>query len=135
MLLHRRNDDDHIMAISDLMSGLMIVFLLVAISYMQNVSQSKKRITDIVVTYNNTQVSLYENLMEEFKEDLPRWGASIDQQTLSISFFEPEILFKSGEAAITPRFKEILKEFFPRYISILFSYLGRKYQKRVFCGG
>lgn len=121
MLLHRRNDDDHIMAISDLMSGLMIVFLLVAISYMQNVSQSKKRITDIVVTYNNTQVSLYENLMEEFKEDLPRWGASIDQQTLSISFFEPEILFKSGEAAITPRFKEILKEFFPRYISILFS--------------
>ena len=121
MRFRKHDDSDHSMSIADLMSGLMIVFLFVAITYMQNVTKHKERIRDIVVTYNNTQVSLYEELMKEFKNDLPRWGATIDQETLSISFFEPEILFKSGRAEVTPKFKLILNEFFPRYIDILFS--------------
>lgn len=121
MRFRKHDDSDHSMSIADLMSGLMIVFLFVAITYMQNVTKHKERIRDIVVTYNNTQVSLYEELMKEFKNDLPRWGATIDQETLSVSFFEPEILFKSGRAEVTPKFKLILKEFFPRYIDILFS--------------
>ena len=45
------------------------------------------------MTYHEAQVALYEKLNEEFKEDLPKWQAIIDKETLSIQFFEPDILF------------------------------------------
>ena len=61
------------------------------------------------------------NGMEEFKDDLPKWGATIEKKTLSVTFLEPEILFKAGEAEISNKFKEILNDFFPRYIGILYS--------------
>ncbi len=121
MRFRNHDDGDHSMSVADLMSGLMIVFLFVSITYMQNVTRHKERIRDIVVTYNNTQVSLYEELMKEFEKDLPQWGASIDKETLSVRFFEPEILFQSGKAEVTQKFKLILNDFFPRYINILFS--------------
>ncbi|QJB56562.1 OmpA family protein [Pseudodesulfovibrio sp. zrk46] len=107
--------------ISDLMSGLMLVFLLIAIAYMHNVEQGKKRIEKVAVTYQKTQVSLYESLMNEFKTDLPKWKAEIDPDTLSVKFMEPEVLFQSGCSDVTPAFKAILNDFFPRYLNILFS--------------
>jgi len=108
-------------SISDLMSGLMLVFLLIAIAYMHNVEQGRRRIEKVAVTYQETQVSLYESLMNEFKKDLPKWKATIDKDTLSVKFMEPEVLFKSGCSDVTPAFKAILNDFFPRYLNILFS--------------
>lgn len=115
------NDEEHWPSISDLMSGLMIIFLLIAIAYMRDIAEGQQRIKKIAVTYQESQVALYEKLKEEFKDDLPKWQANIDRDTLSIQFFEPEILFKTGKSDVTPRFQEILADFFPRYLQILFS--------------
>ncbi len=127
-MISTRKHEDPWINISDLMSGLMIVFLLISVSYMENVKKSninlKKQADDvkrIVVAYETTQVDLYNKLMEEFKDDLPKWGASIEKKTLSVTFLEPEILFKAGESEISNKFKEILDSFFPRYINILYS--------------
>ena len=43
----------------------------------------------------------------------------MDRQTLSVRFKEPEVLFAQGEAEVRPAFKNILNDFFPRYIQIL----------------
>lgn len=116
-----RDNEEHWPSISDLMSGLMIIFLLIAIAYMRDVAEGQQRIKKIAVTYHESQVALYEKLKEEFKDDLKRWEARIDKDTLSIQFFEPEILFKTGKSDVTPRFQEILQDFFPRYLRIIFS--------------
>ena len=108
-------------SISDLMSGLMLVFLLIAIAYMHNVEEGQKRIKKVAVAYQETQVSLYNKLMEEFETDLPRWRAHIDKETLSVQFLEPEVLFHTGSAEVTPSFRKILQDFFPRYLGIIFS--------------
>jgi outer membrane protein OmpA-like peptidoglycan-associated protein len=113
--------DNHWPSISDLMSGLMLVFLLIAIAYMHNVAEGQKRIKKVAVAYQETQVSLYNKLMIEFKDDLPRWKASIDKDTLSVQFLEPEVLFRSGSAEVNKSFKMILDDFFPRYFNIIFS--------------
>lgn len=115
------NEEEHWPSISDLMSGLMIIFLLIAIAYMRDIAEGPQRIKKIAVTYQESQLALYEKLKEEFKDDLPKWQANIDKDTLSIQFFEPEILFKTGKSDVTPRFKEILADFFPRYLKIIFS--------------
>jgi len=99
----------------------MLVFLLIAIAYMKNADDMKENARRVAVTYQETQVDLYDSLMAEFERDLPKWGAEIDRDKLSVRFLEPEVLFKSGSAEVTPKFKEILKDFFPRYLQILLS--------------
>jgi outer membrane protein OmpA-like peptidoglycan-associated protein len=116
-----RQEESYWPSISDLMSGLMLVFLLIAIAYMHNVEKGQKRIRKVAVAYQERQVKLYNDLMEEFKADLPRWKARIDKDTLSVQFLEPDVLFHTGSAEVTPAFKKILNDFFPRYIALIFS--------------
>jgi len=117
--------EDHWISISDLMAGLMMIFMFIAISYMVKVSIEKEKMEKIAITYEKLQDDLYKDLLDEFKEDLPKWNANIDRSTLSVTFEEPEVLFKSGESAIRSRFQEILRSFFPRYVEIL---IGEKYK-------
>lgn len=108
-------------SISDLMSVLMMIFLFIAISYMLNVIKEKDKIKEIAVTYNKLQTELYDDLTTEFKSDLDNWNAEIDKQTLSVKFEAPDVLFASGSSTLQLRFKEILEDFFPRYVNILTS--------------
>ncbi|XRE42277.1 hypothetical protein ACIVBQ_000481 [Tenacibaculum discolor] len=105
--------------ISDLMSVLMMVFLLIAVSYMLKVYLEKEKIQEVAVTYNKLQNELYEDLNLEFKEDLKKWNAEIDKTSLSVRFKSPDILFNMGSANLKPEFKRILANFFPRFIAIL----------------
>ena len=120
-MFEHHKEETHWPSISDLMSGLMLVFLLIAIAYMHNVDQGQKRIKKVAVAYQETQVGLYKSLLKEFEKDLPKWKARIDKDTLSVQFMEPDVLFKSGSAEVKPAFKKILDEFFPRYLNIIFS--------------
>lgn len=108
-------------SISDLMSGLMIIFMFFAVSYMYDVQQNQQRIRRIAVAYRDLQTALYEDLLREFKDDLPRWRATLDRETLSIRFGEPDVLFRVGSADVSSRFQDILSDFFPRYIRIIAS--------------
>jgi outer membrane protein OmpA-like peptidoglycan-associated protein len=105
--------------ISDLMSVLMMVFLLIAVSYMLKVYLEKEKIQEVAVTYNKLQNKLYDDLNLEFEEDLKRWNAEIDKASLSVRFKSPDILFNMGSASLKPKFKNILADFFPRFIAIL----------------
>lgn len=115
----RRNKDEHWMSISDLMSGLMMVFMLIAIAYMMEVDQQRQKQNEIIEEYSVIKHQIYLDLNEEFKADLLKWNAEIDESTLAITFKEPDILFSRGSDALTPQFKKVLDDFFPRYIKIL----------------
>lgn len=116
------HDSEHWMSVSDLMSGLMIVFLFVAVAMMHFVRVERDRIKEIAIAYRDTQVSLYNDLQTEFATDLPDWGAEIDQQTLEVRFLDPELLFESGRADLRPSFRAVLDDFVPRYFSVILRY-------------
>ena len=111
--------EEHWISISDMMAGLMVIFLFIAISYMLHIRAKNEKIEQIAVTYEKLQSDLYKYLEEEFKKDLDNWNAVLNKQTLSIRFKEPEVLFPQGEAEVRPLFRKMLDEFFPRYIKIL----------------
>lgn len=113
--------EEHWISISDLMSGVMMIFLFITVLYMATVKWDKDKIEEIAVTYNRLQNELYLDLEKEFKDDLPRWSATIQRETLSITFKEPDVLFEEAKSDLREKFKGILTEFFPRYISILTS--------------
>jgi len=114
-------DGNHWISISDMMSGLMMVFLFIAISYMINVVREKDKIKEIAITYNKLQTELYQALDSAFRDKLDEWEAEIDRQTLSITFNSPDVLFERDSYYIRPKFRTILDEFFPTYIQILSS--------------
>ncbi|WP_304154711.1 OmpA family protein [Megamonas hypermegale] len=111
--------ENYWMSISDMMSALMIIFLFVAIAFMIKVQEQQREMNEIIVEYKNIKSEIYEALYEEFKDDFKYWDAELDRETLSIKFQEPEVLFAPGSSEITPKFKAILNDFFPRYIELL----------------
>lgn len=114
------NDESgHWLSVSDLMSGLMIVFLFIAVTYMREIQQENQKMKEVAIAYQDNQVAIYETLMKEFKNDLSRWNAEINKETLAFEFKSPDVLFDNGEIGIKSEFKFILDNFFPRYISQL----------------
>ncbi len=101
-----------------MMAGLMVIFLFIAITYIRPIVEIQKTIRDIVVTWNESELRIYEALKSEFEEDLSRWNAELEKD-LTIRFKAPDVLFDSGEATLKDKFKEILFDFFPRYLRIL----------------
>ena len=170
-------------SVSDLMSGLMMVFLFIAIAYMVQTEDDKieliektksaedqeklalklkddaekqrqeaellkeeadeqrkeaekqkelvqnllkkselrsKAIKEITATFEGLETELYNQLKKEFRNDLPKWDATLMKDS-TIRFNEPEVLFKAGDATLQDKFIDILKDFFPRYEEILSS--------------
>lgn len=110
---------DEWISISDLMSGLMLVFLAIAVFFMHRIEQDRQDLEQVALLYDSVKRQLYEALREEFREDLPIWGAELDPVTLAIRFENPDVLFETGDSAVTERFQQILGDFFPRYVDVL----------------
>ena len=105
-------------SISDMMSGLMMVFLFIAIAFMVQIQDEQQAVKEIAMTYRESQQSLNMDLKKEFNKDLKRWGAEITKDNI-FRFNSPEVLFASGSSKISDKFQTILDDFFPRYIKLL----------------
>ncbi len=118
-------EDSEWVSVSDLMAGLMVILLFIAVVYLRPLVEAKERaiqdkeiltntqdaIKQIVVAWHDYEVSIYEALEAEFKGDLEKWNAELDQETLTLRFKAPEVLFRSNEASLRPEFKRILADF------------------------
>ena len=126
----RQETEEHWVSISDVMAGLMVIFLFIAISYMVNANNKTDRIRamrdnieQLLDAYTNLQADLSKELKAEF-EGTPtkkrqfqiKWQGHLDMATLSIRFKKP---FTQGDATVPNAFKNVLRDFFPRYIAIL----------------
>jgi outer membrane protein OmpA-like peptidoglycan-associated protein len=120
----KKEDEVQWLPISDLMTGLMVIFLFIAISYMRMVVVERDNIKNIIVAWESTRQQVYNDLYSEFKDDLKNWNAEIVEDDLTVRFNEPEVLFKQGEVDLQDRFKEILKDFFPRYLNCINKYIN-----------
>ena len=103
-----------------MMSGLMLMFLFIAISFMIEVESEKQVMKDVAISYRDTKANLNEALFTEFEDDLETWGASITKDN-SIVFSSVEVLFEVSKSDIKDEFKTVLKQFFSRYMKILTS--------------
>lgn len=101
-------------SVSDLMTGLMIIFLFIAIAYISRVQENQSVLTDYIETKNE----MHEKLVKEFAGDTMRWQMAIGKD-LSMKFNNPSVLFAQGKWDLTPEFKNILDEFLPKYFGIL----------------
>jgi cytochrome c-type biogenesis protein CcmH/NrfG len=71
--------EEHWIAVSDLMSGLMMLFLLIAVMYLVIVERKNDEIERVVVLYEDLREELYADLLAEFDDDLELWGAELGE--------------------------------------------------------
>jgi len=98
--------------IADIMSGLMMVFMFIAVAFMYQLQHQK----DLNNTFKDIyRVELNEALHKTFDKDLTLWKATITKENV-FRFSAP---FDLGSSEMSAEFKQIISEFFPRYIALL----------------
>ncbi|WP_281973137.1 OmpA family protein [Ruegeria faecimaris] len=138
--MSKTDDEGDWLSVSDLMAGLMVIFLFIAVVFIRplqeqnnelelqkeqleeqkrQLEEQKQSIAQIALTWQDTETKIFDKLVEEFKTDLPLWNAEIEKETLLIRFNAPEVLFSEGQSNIRAKFREILSDFFPRYVEVL----------------
>lgn len=75
---------------------------------------------------NPMKKEIFNSLHEEFQSDFGVWNVDLDNKDLSIRFENIGMLYAKGHFNIRKSFQLILKDFIPRYISIL-----KKYDKDI----
>jgi outer membrane protein OmpA-like peptidoglycan-associated protein len=115
-------EENHWLSVSDLMAGLMVVFLFIAIALMRDALITASKMREVAVAYQQGQVDIYNALQNEFENDLERWNAVIDRDSLTFTFDSPEVLFGKGEIVLSDTYRQLLADFFPRYMHVLEPY-------------
>ena len=124
---NNKGGESNWISFSDIMTGLMVIFMFIAISYIVEVQKKQKERDVIFEEFKAIKEQLYSELEKTFKDDFKEWQVELDKD-LSIKFTNPEVLFESGQTNIRPYFSEILDNFLPRYFDIL---LQDKYQDKI----
>lgn len=119
--LNENDENPFASSSGDLMAGLMFIFVLLLSAMMLQVQKRADKDEEITKEYKRIKTQLYIDLEEEFKDDLKVWNAVIDSTKLSIRFQEPSTLFDFSESKLKVEFKDILDDFFPRYLALLSS--------------
>lgn len=132
---------DELSSFSDLMTALMLVFLLVSVALLsrtkiiKDILEAKElelheaqheiallhaernQYTPFRTAFESAQVTrskIASRLTTRMTDsDLSRWRAEFDAESLSFRFNDPETLFDAGSAQLTPAFEQILAEFAP----------------------
>lgn len=128
---HSGGDHDEWISVSDLMTGLMVIFLLVAIAFNTPISEENREMKEIASTWEEREEEIFRALNEEFREDLERWNAEIIPEKLIVRFKSPDVLFEAGSSELRVRFRDILIDFFPRYVNVLSKYRGAIEEVRI----
>ncbi len=109
------------MSASDLMTVLMVLFLLIAVFY--NILESKKakvitkRATDII----KIEEDLCKEIKSNFSTLIETKKISVICDPITITFRDPAFKFKTGDSTVPEAFKDILNKFFPILIEIIHS--------------
>ncbi len=103
------NENNYWISFSDLMTGLMIIFLFIAINYIVQ-----------VVEYRFISQEIYNKLEQVFSNEIN--DSTIHLSPDGVVSFRPkanQLHFNSGDYNLTKDFKDALDVFIPRYIEII----------------
>jgi len=117
-LASRRATEEHWIPLSDLMTGLMMIFMLISVISIAQVESSRTAMRQVAQQYTASRQDLHDALQTALGPDLQRWRAEL-KPDLTIRFNQPDMLFDTGKSILKPGFRRILDEFFPRYAAII----------------
>lgn len=107
---------------SDIMTGLMVIFMFIALSYIMEVQKSQSEINAIIENYKETQAKLYNELDRTFTDKFKDYNLKVNPD-LSIQITDANALFPvqfyDQDVQLTNRFQKFLQEFTPLFYDIV----------------
>ena len=105
--MFKRNQLNIWESVSDMMTGMMMIFIFVSLAYMLQLSK-------IPEDYYSTKSQIVADLSKEFPpNELEKMGAQIDERDGTISFTaDGTALFEAGNVIPTPQYQAVLNDFF-----------------------
>jgi hypothetical protein len=94
--MESESNQSHWIPLADLMTGLMMVFMLLTAAFMLRVEQTT---TLVVKEYEKSKSNLQQALQKEFKDDIKQWNADL-LGDMTIRFNDPEVLFATGSSCL-----------------------------------
>lgn len=122
------------LSIGDLMAGILFIFVLLLTVTMLEIQEKAEADIEISNRYNNIKANIYFDVAKEFKDDLSAWNAVVDSTELAVRFRTNEGVdtkvsyFISGSSVPSSQYKEILNDFFPRFIKVV---ANEKYRESI----
>lgn len=113
------------LSIGDLMAGILFIFVLLLASTMLEIQKKAEADAEITSMYNNIKTNIYFDIAKEFRDDLAAWNAVVDSTDLAVRFSTNEELntkvsyFESGSPRPSETYKQILDDFFPRFLQVV----------------
>jgi len=127
-MIKLKKKENYWISLSDIMTGLMVLFMFIAISYIIEIQKKTNTIENLIKDYKETIVELYKELDVEFSKDFKEKWDAILEPDLSIKFLNERVQFDYDRSEIKQEFKNILEDFFPRYLRII---LKDKYADKI----
>lgn len=105
--------EGHWLSITDLMAGLMVIFLLISVALMNRTDIEKRAIERIAVKISEKQLEIHRALAKEFEDDFEQWEIEFtEQRPLSIDFNADRYKFTPGQSELPVQLILVLNEFF-----------------------
>lgn len=108
---------------ADLLSGLLVIFLFVAVLMTESAEQNKTRaekvemaLKEVTAASNNASLTLQKNIEGQFTSDELKTYHLSSGEIGHAYFKDGDINFRAGSSEITPAFKKVLDNFLPKYI-------------------
>lgn len=105
----------HWIPLADLMTGLMMIFMLITAVYITYVEKTTTLVLD---EFKDIKSNMQLALQKEFKESFKQWDAEL-LGDMTIRFNNPNVQFAIQSTDLRPEFQNLLKDFFPRYMKII----------------
>ena len=141
--MNSEDNNVYSLSIADAMAGMMLILLMAFLAIflqMNTIPNQSKEIAELkeklkfseernkneAQKYFSMKKEIYNSLVNEFSDELKKWNARIDENTLAFILENSNNGFKAGSSEIPDEFVVMLNQFVPRYISVI-----SKYQEHV----
>ena len=112
-------NNEHIwIPFTDLMSVLMLVFLLLIVIILSLIPREDLESKLKVKEFEQVTLDLYEELDKALSPKKEEWGIEVSED-LTVKFNNTEVLFNQDSSLIRKEFEKILDEFIPIYFTII----------------
>ena len=109
------------LSISDLMSAMLFIFILLLSSTMLQLKEKEEKLAQVSENYEDVKQSIVIGLNSEFGNDFKKWSVDPVDSTLCVRFQKESTNFARNSDELKDEFKGILKDFFPRYIDLVYN--------------
>lgn len=114
--MSKNNNSSQWISLSDMMTGLMLVFLLIAVALMLQTKEAEQR-------YIEKKQQIHKDLVGVFREEISEDLIQVTPE-LTVRIPNTDLLFEKGSAQLRVEAKDFLNDFTPKYLRVVNQYVN-----------